>query len=153
MGLLRGCLMAVILAGATAEGNAGDIRLVLPNVTIYPGDIIADGQVIERDFPEGAVAKYPLANDRSMVVGKVARRTLLPGKPIPLTGVRDPDVISRGGTIVAMFKAGGLTITSTVTPLRAGQVGDVIEARNIDSGQIIRGVVQADGTLRVGPPQ
>lgn len=153
MSLLRGCLMAMLLVSTMVEAHAGDVRLVLPNVTIYPGDIIADGQVIERDFPEGSVAKYPLANDRSMVVGKVARRTLLPGKPIPLTGVRDPDVITRGGTIIAMFKAGGLTITSTVTPLRAGQVGDVIEARNNDSGQIIRGVVQADGTLRVGPTQ
>lgn len=153
MSLGRWYMMVAILAGAAVPASAGDIRLVLPNVTIYPGDIIADAQIIERLFPEGSVGKYPLAGERSMVVGKVARRTLLPGKPIPLTGVRDPDVISRGGTVIAMFKAGGLTITSTVTPLRAGQVGDVIEARNNDSGQIIRGVVQADGTLRVGLAQ
>lgn len=153
MKLLRACLMVIALVGMAEPCVAADVKLVVPNVTIYPGDIIADAQIIDRDFPMGATGKIPIAEERSMVVGKVARRTLLPGKPIPLMGVRDPDTIARGGTVIAMYKAGGLTITSIVTPLRAGQVGDVIEARNIDSGQVIRGVVQADGTLRVGLAQ
>lgn len=149
MKMLRSIILVVALAGAPVAG-AAEIELVVPNVTIYPGDVIGEGQIIERAFPEGTTGKFAVVEERAMVVGKIARRTLLPGKPIPVNGVKDPDVIVRGGTVIAMFKAGGLTITSTVTPLRAGQVGDLIEARNNDSGQIIRGVVQADGTIRVG---
>lgn len=150
MNLLRWLLMVTVLTGTADLARAEDILLAVPNVTIYPGDVITDSQIDERVFASGTTGKLPVAEERVLVVGKVARRTLLPGKPIPLYGLKDPDVISRGGSVIAMFKSGGLTITSTVTPLRSGQVGDVIEARNIDSGQIIRGVVQADGTLRVG---
>lgn len=150
MKVLRWLLVITALSGATDMSRAEDIMLAVPNVTIYPGDVIGDAQIVERAFAPGATGKLPVVEQRTLVVGKVARRTLLPGKPIPLHGLKDPDVVARGGAVLAMFKVGGLIITSTVTPLRSGQVGDVIEARNTDSGQIIRGVVQADGTLRVG---
>ncbi len=150
MKVLRWLLVITALSGAADLSRAQELMLAVPNVTIYPGDVITEGQVVERPFAPGTTGKLPVVQQRALVVGKVARRTLLPGKPIPLQGVKNPDVVSRGGAVIAMFKAGGLTITSTVTPLRSGQVGDVIEARNTDSGQIIRGVVQADGTLRVG---
>lgn len=150
MNVLRWILVITALSGAADLSRAEETLLAVPNVTIYPGDVIADAQIVELAFAPGTTGKLPVAEQRALVVGKVARRTLLPGKPIPLHGIKDPDVISRGGTVIAMFKVGGLTITSMVTPLRSGQVGDVIEARNTDSGQIIRGVIQADGTLRVG---
>jgi len=150
MKVLRWLLVLTALSGAAELSQAEDTMLAVPNVTIYPGDVITDAQIVERAFAPGTTGKLPVVGQRALVVGKIARRTLLPGKPIPQYGVKDPDVISRGGAVIAMFKVGGLTITSTVTPLRSGQVGDVIEARNTDSGQIIRGVVQADGTLRVG---
>jgi flagella basal body P-ring formation protein FlgA len=150
MKFLRWIFVTTVLSGAAELARAEDILLAVPNVTLYPGDVITDAQIVERAFAPGTTGKLPVAEQRSAVVGKVTRRTLLPGKPIPLHGLKDPDAVTRGGAIIAMFKAGGLTITSTVTPLRSGQVGDIIEARNTDSGQIIRGVIQADGTLRVG---
>lgn len=150
MSFLRWLLVITVLSGTAELSRAEDILLAVPNVTLYPGDVISDAQIVERAFAPGATGKLPVAEQRAAVVGKVVRRTLLPGKPIPLHGLKDPDTVTRGGAIIAMFKAGGLTITSTVTPLRSGQVGDIIEARNTDSGKIIRGVIQADGTLRVG---
>lgn len=150
MNVLRWLFVLIALSGAVELSRAQEAMLAVPNVTIYPGDVISDAQIVERPFAPGTTGRFPVVEQRALVVGKVARRTLLPGKPIPLQGIKDPDVVSRGGVVIAMFKAGSLTITSTVTPLRSGQVGDVIEARNTDSGQIIRGVIQADGTLRVG---
>jgi flagellar basal body P-ring formation protein FlgA len=150
MSFLRCILVVTVLSGTAGLARAEDMMLAVPNVTLYPGDVIGEAQIVERAFAAGTTGKLPVAEQRSAVVGKVARRTLLPGKPIPLHGLKDPDAVTRGTTVIAMFKAGGLTITSAVTPLRSGQVGDTIEARNTDSGQIIRGVIQADGTLRVG---
>jgi flagella basal body P-ring formation protein FlgA len=48
-----------------------------------------------------------------------------------------------------VFKSEGLTITGVAIALQNGSVGDVISARNIDSGITVKGTVQADGTLRV----
>jgi flagella basal body P-ring formation protein FlgA len=145
-------LASMVMLGAIAA-RAEDVVVAVPSVTIYPGDVIGDEQIIERVFAPGTLGKFAIAQDRSMLVGKVARRTLLPGKPIPVNGVKDPDVVSRGGSVLAIYRSGGLVISSVVQPLRAGGVGDIIEARNIDSGKIIRGAIQADGTLRVGAIQ
>ncbi len=145
-------LSAMLVLGAAAA-RAEDVIVAVPSVTIYPGDVVGDEQLVERAFAPGTLGKFAIAQDRSMLVGKVARRTLLPGKPIPLNGVKDPDVVTRGGSVLAVYKSGGLTISSVVQPLRAGGVGDIIEARNTDSGKIIRGAIQADGTLRVGAIQ
>lgn len=149
----RWLLLAAMIVLCAAAARAEDVIVAVPSVTIYPGDVVGDEQIVERAFAAGTLGKFAIAQDRSMLVGKVARRTLLPGKPIPLNGVKDPDVVSRGGSVLAIYKAGGLTISSVVQPLRAGGVGDFIEARNIDSGKIIRGAIQADGTLRVGAIQ
>jgi flagella basal body P-ring formation protein FlgA len=149
----RWLILAVTLVFGAAAAHGEDVVVAVPTVTIYPGDVIGDEQIIERAFAPGTLGKFAIAQDRTMLVGKVARRTLLPGKPIPLNGVKDPDVVSRGGSVLAIYKSGGLTISSVVQPLRAGGVGDIIEARNMDSGKIIRGAIQADGTLRVGAIQ
>lgn len=127
------------------------VTLPVPSVTIYPGDAISDGQLTELAF----TTYEPISGvfeDRSALMGKVARRTLLPGKPITVNAVREPHAVTLGTTVLAVYRSGSLTITSRVQPLRAGGVGDMVEARNVDSGKIISGLVQADGTLRIGSP-
>ncbi len=140
---------AWIVAFPGVSPEAAPRTLPVPTVTIYPGDVISSAQLSERRF---ALQGGSVFDTREAVVGKVARRTLLPGKPIALNAVREPHAVNLGGTAIAIFQAGGLTITSKVQPLKAGAVGEVIEARNIDSGKIITGTVQADGSIRVGAP-
>jgi flagella basal body P-ring formation protein FlgA len=86
---------------------------------------------------------------QSAAIGKVARRTLLPNQPIALNAIRDPFVIAQGKQAFLVFKADGLTITSSAVALQNGGVGDIVTARNADSGIVVRGAVQADGTIRV----
>lgn len=139
-----------IVLGAILPASAqSTVTLPVPSVTIYPGDAIAEGQLSVLAF----TSYEPISGmfeDGSVLVGKVARRTLLPGRPIPVNAVREPHAVSLGTTVLAVYRSGGLTITSRVQPLRAGAVGDLVEARNLDSGKIISGLVQADGTIKVG---
>jgi flagella basal body P-ring formation protein FlgA len=86
------------------------------------------------------------------LIGKVARRTLIAGKPVPLTYVRDREVVQKGKPVRVVFTSGGLTISGMAVPLQAGGVGDVLSLRNTDSGTVIKGVVEADGTIRVAGP-
>ena len=136
------------MAGASAAENQ---QLPVPKVTLYPGDAIGGELLTVKSFAMqadfGAVMRTPEA-----LIGKVARRTLIAGKPIPAAYIRDREVIQKGKPVRVVFSQGGLTISSVAIPLQAGGVGDVLSLRNPDSGAIIKGTVEADGTIRVAGP-
>lgn len=143
----------LLLVGApVADAAAAGLSLPVPATTIYPGDIIDDGMITERVVQPSQVGRLMIVPDRSEVVGKVARRTLLPGRPIPTIAVAVPDLVPRGAPIEIVFREGGLIILAQAMTLEAGSAGDVIKVRNMDSGLIIKATVQSDGTVRVGAP-
>jgi flagella basal body P-ring formation protein FlgA len=84
------------------------------------------------------------------VDGKVAKRTLLPGRMIPLKSLREAYAVEAGSPVEVVFVIGPLRISVTGVPLQPGSVGDVVRVRNIDSGAVLTGTVMADGTIRVG---
>jgi flagella basal body P-ring formation protein FlgA len=128
------------------------LELPVPRVTIYPGDVIGEEHLTERAFIAHTVARSTVYDARQAVVGKVARRTLLPGQPIPIAGTRDPYIVSQGNMALVVFETSGLTITTNAMALQNGGVGDVVTLRNVDSGTIIKGTVASDGTVRLGTP-
>ena len=67
-----------------------------PKSVIYPGDIIRDDMLA--DLSQGGVADGggPFVEDRALIVGKVARLTLLPGHAIPFAGVSNRKVVANG---------------------------------------------------------
>jgi len=143
-------LSAALLAGSMATGAvAQNVTLPVPTATIYPGDVISAGDLGERTFREEQV-RYGIADSRSMLIGKVARRTLLPDHPVAINAVDEVAIVTRGTPVQVVFRQQGLVITAYASPLQDGSEGDIIRVRNADSGAIIMGVVQADGTVRVG---
>jgi flagella basal body P-ring formation protein FlgA len=120
-------------------------------VTLYPGDVIVDESLTERDVDLGSTTSRPaFAMTRSDIVGKAARRTLLPGAPIPLSGLVTPKTVAHGAKVRILFVEGALTIIAYGTALQSGGVGDSVSVRNMDSGVTIIGTVQNDGSIRVG---
>ncbi|YBV96594.1 flagellar basal body P-ring formation protein FlgA [Phyllobacteriaceae bacterium JZ32] len=142
---------AVIAAFICASAAHADrIAFVVPSAVIYPGQVVGDTALLEKTFtirPEAA-QQYALSPDQ--VAGKIARRTLLPGKPILINALSEPSLVQRGVPAPLVYTAGGLTITAMGTPLQAGSAGDFIKVRNVDSGLIVSGTVMADGRIRVG---
>lgn len=150
-------MMALALAVVAADGALlpaaaapTAVMLPVPATTIYPGDVITEEMLTERQFYVEAGQPLAFAEDPAPVIGKVARRTLVAGKPIPSNGFSEPNLVTRGVPAEAVFIAGGLTISGMVMPLQAGGLGAVVQARNLDSGKTITGIVQPDGTLLVG---
>ena len=133
-----------------AQPVAARVMVPVPRVTIYPNTIIADDMLEDMDI--GSAGHAQAFATREALIGKVARQTLLPNAPVLASAVREPFAIKQGQPAVAVFQAGGLVISATAVPLESGSVGDAISLRNPDSGTTIRGVVQADGTVRVGLP-
>lgn len=146
-----GLALVAALLPATAAW-ARDVVLPVPRVTIYPGEVITEGMLVERSFRGRDYDKPGLAETRDALVGKVARSTLLPNVPVSSGGIREPFTVQQGQPAVVVFTAGGLVISATAVPLQAGSAGDIISLRNQDSGTTIRGRVHADGTVRVGTP-
>ncbi len=145
------CLVVAGLASIEAQALAAEeLLLPVPNVTIYPNDTIRESWIVEHDFsaspfpPKGGVI-----DARAALIGKIARRTLLPGMPIPVTAVGEPRLVSNGERVRVVYTEGGLTITTYGSALQAGGAGDVVSVRNLDSGLTISGVVQPDGSISV----
>lgn len=126
--------------------------LPVPRVTIYPGDVINENMLSDRPFFGAAYEGRGFAASQDELIGRVARQTLLPHLPIAATAVREPHAVVQGRPAVVYFQSGALIISATAMPLQAGVAGEIISLRNTDSGTTIRGVVQADGTVRVGLP-
>lgn len=137
-------------AAAPLRAQTNETMLPVPTVTLYPGDLITDAHITERPFRTGLRTPLAAIENRLAIVGKVARRTLLPGQPIPSNGVDDQKVVRRGVPTQVVFRENGLVITGIVEPMQAGAVNEMVKARNPDSGLTVIGVVQADGTIRVG---
>ncbi|MGX5734389.1 flagellar basal body P-ring formation chaperone FlgA [Bosea thiooxidans] len=150
--LLRYALLAATLIGAAAplRAAAEDLMLPVPLVTLYPGDIVTDAQLVDRMFRVNSRGSLVSIDNRQAVVGKAVRRTLLPGQPIPSNAVDDPKLVRRGVPAQVVFREADLVITGIVEPMASASVNEMVKARNPDSGLIVVGVVQADGTIRVG---
>lgn len=142
-------VLAVCMESRTA--HAGTIRtLPVPAETIYPGQAITAAQLTGRKFQTTANSLNGIATDESEITGQEALRRLPAGKPIPLSALHAAMTVKRGATAVASYDDAGLSISMPVTILQDGAAGDVIDARNMSTGALIKVVVLADGGVKVG---
>jgi len=144
--------VAVFVAAGFFAGSypaqADHVQLPVPRVTIYPGQMIEGSMLVDRAFRLNGAKSVTMSKDD--LIGKVARQTLLPGRPINNDAVRTPHSITQGQAALVVFQSGALTITATAVALQNGGTGDVVSVRNVDSGRIIKGTIGADGAVHVG---
>lgn len=121
---------------------------VVPTSIIYPGEEIAAARVQEVEVTNPNLAGG-YARSVAEVQGMVSKRTLLPGRTIQLSSLREPYAVTRGSNVRLTFQLGTLVISAAGSPLADAAVGDVIRVRNLDSGVIVNGTVMQDGTIHV----
>jgi flagella basal body P-ring formation protein FlgA len=146
--VLRGAL-ALALLGPALPAMADEVVLI-PNRVIYPGETISLAVLKEVTLLPGRHKPDAVITTEQDLDGKIARRTLLPGRYIPANAVREAWVVEQGASVQVYFIAGGLSISATAVTLQPGAAGDLVKVRNIDSGKVFSGTVMADGTIRVG---
>jgi flagella basal body P-ring formation protein FlgA len=142
-------LLALGLLAATGSVAKADDTVPVPTITIYPGDIIRDGMLTDREMPADFAGRRMVVLDRAALVGKTARRTLLPGLPVASNAVGEPKIVTVGAMVKVVFVEGGLTISTYASALQAGAAGDVIPVRNMESGLTISGTIESDGSIKV----
>lgn len=136
-------LLLAMLIGANAQETA-----IVSTRIIYPGQVVSGEALQEVALNWHPTA--PIVRAPEEIEGKVARRTLLPGRLIPTGSVREPYLVETGSPVTVMFVEGGLTISTKAVALQSGAAGDMIRLRNMDSGVVLSGIVLADGTVRIG---
>lgn len=142
-------IAALLLVGAALPAAAQQVVLV-PARVIYPGETIVPEALRAVTLQDGRVPPAGVAFRAESLDGKVARRTLVPGRYVPEGALREAYLVETGKPARAVFSAGGLTITTIVVALQPGAAGDLVRLRNPDSGKVITGTVMADGTVLVG---
>lgn len=147
--VMRALLCAALAALLPLPASAGEIVLV-PNRVIYPGQTVTVDALQEVELAAGKVPPPGVLITVEALDGKVARRTLLPGRYVREGALREAWLVEKGATVEMIFVAGNLTIAAAAVVLEPGAAGDVVKVRNIDSGKIVSGTVLADGKIRVG---
>jgi flagella basal body P-ring formation protein FlgA len=139
---------AAIAASCAVPAAAQEAFAPTPRAVIYPGDVIRDDMLADVAEParDGA---GPFVDSRSLIVGKIARLTLLPGHAIPFSAVSNRKLVANGAEVKLIYSEGGLVIVTTGDALQDGSIGDIVRVRNSDSGVTVSGAVQPDGTVRV----
>lgn len=141
-------LAFAFMASAAMPALAQMGTAVVPTRTIYPGQEISDGSVEEVDVTNPNLAG-DYARKQSEVIGMVAKRTLLAGRIIPPSALREAFAVTRGSSVRMIVNVGSLRISASGSPLQNAAVGDVIRVRNLDSGVTVSGTVMADGSVQV----
>lgn len=136
-------------ATQVASNQAAGEVVLIPNRVIYPGEMIDTGALKAVTLLPGKHRPDAVATHAEELQGKVVKRTLLPGRYIPVAAIRDAWLVEQGAAVQVYFIAGDLTISATAVSLQPGAAGDLIKVRNTDSGKIFSGTVMADGTIRV----
>lgn len=152
IGRVTGRIVAVaLMACAVTSTIAARAQepIVVPAVTIYPGDTIADGALVDRHVRISEAQMEAYRTRRADLAGKIARRTLLAGQLVPADAVREPFAVTQGQVVPITYTSGALSIVGLGSPLKSGAIGDVVSVRNVETGIIVTGRIMADGTIAV----
>src|SRR5690606_4289057 len=116
-------MIAAVLCGWALPALAQE-TVVIPTRVIYPGETITADLLEEVPLRRTLRNPAAVALDPAQLDGKVARRTLLPGRMISISSVREAHLVEPGQPVQVLFVQGVLEIAVSGVPLQAGAAGD-----------------------------
>jgi flagella basal body P-ring formation protein FlgA len=131
--------VACLAAGAVLAQSVTAVRAIRSQSLIGADDVTLDDATVP-----GGVAEL------AAVVGREARVTLYPGRPILAAQLGPPALVERNQLVRMVFQRGPLTIGSEGRALDRGGVGERIRVMNLGSRQIVTGAVTEEGGIEVG---
>ncbi len=127
-----------------------DAPVLVARRTLSRGEIpgVGDVDAVTRRVP-GLGTQFPAS--LADVSGRRLRRAVAAGQPVPADALAAPVLIERGAQVTAVAAVAGVAVRAGAVALEAGGQGDRVRVRNVVSGRVIEGTVQADGTVSIGP--
>jgi flagella basal body P-ring formation protein FlgA len=133
-------LFVALLAAGTVLADTVQVVRAIRGQTLLTA---ADLAVVAGDVP-GAIATIDEA------VGKEAKVTLYPGRPILLAQLGAPALVERNALVRMNYVRGPLRIVTDGRALDRAGAGEPVRVMNLTSRQTVTGVVAPDGSVEVG---
>ena len=114
------------------------------------GDIIRAGDLKTRKIRATALDRNAVT-EHAHIVGKSARRSLHPDRPIRGGDIRDPMLVQRGSLVTMTYTTARMVITAQGKSREHGAKGDTVRVLNTNSGKIVEATVTGFGRVTVGP--
>jgi flagellar basal body P-ring formation protein FlgA len=127
-------------------------EIPVPIVTVQAGEKIYSSSLKMKSFYVSDIAASLFATTKSEIDGRVAKRALLQGKPIALFYLKPIGLVEIGVPTKVTLESNGIAITALLVPVQNGVAGQIIDARNPDSGKVVKVLVTEDGQLQVPVP-
>jgi len=131
--LLLTCLSIFQVGTASAELVASQL--------VRAGDILTEQNV--------EVSEGDDASAKQAVLGMAARRTIYPGQTIKPANVEPPSIVKRNQIVTIKYRYNGLEITTSARAMSDASASANVNVLNIQSKQIVSGVVQNEGWVLV----
>jgi flagella basal body P-ring formation protein FlgA len=94
------------------------------------------------DLPNGVMM------DKEQAIGRIATASLAAGRPLRSDMFRQPMVVQQGQSVKIIGMGNGFQVANEGRALTNAVVGQVTQVR-LNSGQILSGVVRADGAVEI----
>jgi len=122
-------------------------KVALAQRNIQYKDVVGSDSIRfeERNYFENLGAYTP----ETFPDGFVARRYLPAGTVLTDSMLEPPPYVRKGQTIVAMISLGGVRVSTFVTLLADAKLGDIVSARNNDTGILVRGRIDPGPILTI----
>lgn len=148
--LLISASVVFVIVGNGSALERGE-KIVIVSGVVYPGQEITADMIRQVTLARPLRTRGKVVQHLASVVGKVAKRTILPRRAIPVSAVRDAYLVEAGEPVRILYQNGGLRIAMTGVALVSGASGSSVRVRNPDSGRIVTGTVSQNGTVIVDP--
>lgn len=134
--------LALIIVFFSAHGATADF--LVPSRTIRAKEVISNQDLVWKkgDLP-GAISRI------EDLVGKEARVSLFPGRPIVQSNIGPAAIVDRNQIVTIHFKLGQLKISTEARVLERAAAGEQVRLMNLSSRTTITGTVSGNGTIRV----
>jgi len=134
-------MIALVALGFGAVAVFADASSLVAAEVIPAGDgvTVANAELRDGDSPE----VYDL------YAGREVRRTVYAGQPITFENTRSARLVTRNQVVMIKFISGPLEISTSGRAMGDAALNETVSVLNLQSRQMVQGVVKADGWVLV----
>ena len=123
------------------------LKIVVLAKNISKGQVVSEDDLLLVDRPE---AKFHGAfKEIEEVIGRKTKVSLASGTVVKARHLETVYLVSKEDTVLVVAQNNKLSITTSGTALEEGQLGDMIEIKNIKSGKVLKAIIT--GRKKVSP--
>ena len=116
--------------------------------TVARGEVLKEADILMERRPRTEVGR-DIVTDRAQIMGKAARVSLQPGRPLRLSQLMRPELVQRNEQVTLVYQMPGIMLTVRGKATEGGAEGDVIGVLNEQSKRTLQGVVAGPGRVIV----